>query len=104
MDHTDGGPPEGQDFARPVSLETPVRSGPRHCGHSSELLGAVKAPRGKRGAASSGKKVLRFIRKVPPGPKAVCLLSARSSRRCDEALLTFASAEITWYRGPGPTL
>src|ERR1043165_9533214 len=29
------GPPEGHAFSRPVSLDTPVRSGPRHCGQSA---------------------------------------------------------------------
>src|SRR2546426_8069464 len=83
MDHTFGGPPEGHDFARPVSLETPVRSGPRHCGHSSELLASAEAPRGKRGAASNGKKFLRFMRKVPQ-LRPSGLLSARFSRRYDD--------------------
>jgi hypothetical protein len=94
MDHTFGGPPAGHDFARPVSLETPVRSGPRHCGHSSELLGAVKAPCGRSGAASSGKKFLRFMRKVPPGQRPSAYYLPVLHGYATEALLTSASAAI----------
>jgi hypothetical protein len=30
-----GGPPAGHCFSSPVSRDTPVRSGPRNCGHST---------------------------------------------------------------------
>src|SRR6516225_8341851 len=33
--HNSFGPSLGQPLSRPVSLETPVRSGPRHCGQSA---------------------------------------------------------------------
>src|SRR4051812_23656527 len=35
------GPFSSQDLSRPVSFETPVRSGPRHCGQSSALTVCV---------------------------------------------------------------
>jgi hypothetical protein len=98
MDQTFGGPPAGHDFASPVSLETPVRSGPRHCGHSSEVPADAKAPRGKSGAASNGKKFLRFMRKGPKRPSAHYL--PNSVWDTTEAPL---SAEITRYRETGPT-
>ena len=33
-DQTSAGPVFGHCFSRPVSRDTPDRSGPRHCGHS----------------------------------------------------------------------
>src|SRR5690348_2141789 len=57
MDQAAAGPFAGHDFAKPVSLETPERSGPRHWGHSGELLAAPL----NTGAASSDRKCLRFI-------------------------------------------
>src|SRR4029079_10950736 len=33
--HSSFGPPAGHCLSRPVSFETPLRSGPRHCGQSA---------------------------------------------------------------------
>src|SRR5689334_15964732 len=36
-----GGPPSGHSFNRPVSAETLVRAGPRHCGQSAAGRGTA---------------------------------------------------------------
>src|SRR5688500_14578697 len=47
--HTNFGPSFGHSFSNPVSLEMPLRSGPRHCGQSSaQTLKEIKARRGTR--------------------------------------------------------
>src|SRR5262249_41897154 len=43
--HSSGGPPLGQALSRPVSLETSVRSGPRHCGQSAPKADNAAAAR-----------------------------------------------------------
>src|SRR5437762_22535 len=41
--HSSFGPPGGQLFSNPVSFETPLRSGPCHCGQSPPPAGAANA-------------------------------------------------------------
>src|SRR5437667_11185803 len=52
--HRSGGPFLGQAVSRPVSFETPVRSGPRHCGQSAARADSAAA---RRLAATKSKRV-----------------------------------------------
>src|SRR5262245_12411532 len=50
--HASFGPSAGQDLRMPVSLETPFRSGPRHCGQSCARAAAVRTDAIKPTAAT----------------------------------------------------
>src|SRR5262249_26650811 len=50
------GPSLGHSFSNPVSFETPVRSGPRHCGQSSPRADSTPSTDAARPAASSAKR------------------------------------------------